>query len=153
MLLEIRKLLVPYPAVVAHRRQHLETGAQRAQRDLEANLVVAGSGTAVGDGRRAALIGNGRQPRRLQTALGTDAQRVGIAPEHVAGDQVANDRVEVVLPRIDEHVLHGAEGVSALFELRRGRGIDAAGVDRRGDDLAAVGFLEPRHAERRIEAA
>jgi hypothetical protein len=43
--------------------------------------------------------------------------------------------------------------VGALLELGRGRLVDAAGVDRRGNDLAAVRLLEPGYAERRIEAA
>ncbi len=68
------------------------------------------------DGRRPAFDGDRGEPRCLQSALGADAQRVGVTPQHVTRDQVADDGIEEVLPGIDQHVLDGAERVGALLE-------------------------------------
>ena len=49
--------LVPGHAGVADRREHRQVGRERADADLEADLVVALAGAAVGDRRRAVLAG------------------------------------------------------------------------------------------------
>ena len=150
---EVGELFVAHPAVVAHRREDLEARHQRAQRNLEAHLVVAGRRAAVGDRRRAAFFCECGKAFGLQSTLGADTQGIGLAAQHVAGDQETDDVVEEGLLRIDQHVFYGAELQRALFQRFGGARVDAAGVDARGNDFAAVVLLQPRHAERRIEAA
>ena len=153
MFLEVGQLLGAHPAVVAHRREHLEARVQCAQGNFEAHLVVARGGAAVRDRRRAPRFGQFCKALSLQAALGADTQRVGLAAQDVAGDQVANDRIEELLLGVDQQVLDRAQCVCASFERDRGIRVDAARVDTGGDDLAAVGLFEPGHAKRRIEAA
>ena len=93
------------------------------------------------------------QPRRLQSPLGADAQRVGVAAQHVARHEVPYDVVEEVLLGVDQDVLDRAERERALPEQSRGLRVEAARVDRGRDYVAPVRLLEPRHAERGIEAS
>ena len=152
-LLQVLELLAALEGPVAHRREHLELRRQRAQRDFEAHLVVAGRGAAVRDHVGAELARHARDGLRLHDALGADAQRIELAAPHVAHDQEAQHLLEIVRARIDLVMLDGAERVRALAQrARRGR-IDAAGVDRDGDDRAAVVLGQPRHQERGVEAA
>jgi hypothetical protein len=137
--------------VVAHRCEHLEAGPQRAQGDLEAHLVVAGRRAAVRDrvaAQRGGLLGH---ELRLQAALGADAQRVQLAAADVAEHQVLQHRVEELAARVHGDVALGAERQRAGLERR---GVDvAAGVHGHRDHRAAERFLQPGHAERRVQAA
>ena len=153
VLLEVGELFLAHPAVVAHGRQHLETGVQCPQRDLEAHLVIAGRRAAVGDRRRAALARDLCEFLRLQAAFGADTQRIGVAAQDIARNQVADDGLEELLLGIDQDVFDRAEGQRPLLERFGRLVIDAARIDAGRHDVAAVVLLEPGHAERRIQAA
>ena len=101
-------------ALVAHRREDLELRRERAQRHLEAHLVVAGGGAAVRDHVRAELARQLRDGLRLQHALGADAQRIEVAAPHVAHDQEPQHLLEVRGPRVDEVMRDGAQRLRAL---------------------------------------
>src|SRR6185437_11287760 len=72
--------------LVAHGREHLQIGRERAQRDLEAHLVVARAGAAVGDGVAAELHGYTGEGLRLHDPRGTHAQWVELAAAYVSHD-------------------------------------------------------------------
>ena len=75
-------------------------------------------------------------------ALRADAQRIELSAPHVAHDEKAQHLLEVVGARIDLVVLHGAERARARPPACGAAGrIDAAGVDRDGDDRPAVRSL------------
>jgi hypothetical protein len=121
--------------LVAHRRDDLEVRRQRAQRDFEAHLVVAGGGAAVRDAAAAELARHQRDGLRLHHALGADAQRIELAAAHVAHDQELQHLLEIVRARVDLVVLDGAQRLARSAGLGGG-GVDAAGVHRHRDDRA-----------------
>ena len=75
-LLQVLELFLALERLVAHRREHFEVRRQRAQRDFEAHLVVAGGRAAVRDHVRAELARHARDGLRLHHALGAHAQRI-----------------------------------------------------------------------------
>jgi hypothetical protein len=99
------------------------------------------------------FLGKLRQPRRLQSAFRAHAKGVSLSTQYITGDQVLDNTAEKVLFAVDQDVFDGAKRHGPLFERYRGISVDAACVDGRRDHLATIGFSEPRHAERRIEAA
>jgi hypothetical protein len=139
--------------VIADRREDRQLRRDGLQHDLEPHLVVARRSAAVGDGIGAELRCELREVFRLQAALGADRQRVHVAAPHVAHDQILDDAVEELRPRFDEAVIDGAKRPRALVERTGGGRIDAAAIDGHRHDGPVVSLLEPRHAERRVEAA
>src|SRR6185312_15444771 len=151
--LQVVELLLPLERAVAYGRQHVELRSQRAHRDLEAHLVITRSGAAVGNHVGAELTGHVRDRLRLHDALRAHAERIHLTSLHVAHDEEAQHLLEVIRARIDLVVVHGAKR-SRTLRKRTGRGrIDSAGVDRDGDDGAAVVLLQPRHEKGGIETA
>ena len=70
-LLQVLELLLALEGLVAHRREHLQFRRQRAQRDFEAHLVVAGGRAAVRDRVSVpSLRAMQRDGLRLHDALG-----------------------------------------------------------------------------------
>src|SRR5690606_34584762 len=67
--------------------------------------------------------------------------------------QVLENPLEKHLPGLDQHVFNRAKLLRALLEVLDGSGIQAAGVDRHGDDRPAQLLLHPRHQERGVEPA
>ena len=151
--LQVCELFVAYPGVVAHRCQYLQTRTQRSEGNFETHLVVPGCRTTVRNRRRTAGIGEFGEAGGLQSALGTDAQRVGLAAQHVAGQQVTNHVVEKVFLGVDEYVFDSTQRQRAFFKCRGCGVVNTAGVDAGRDDVAPVFLLQPRHAERGVEAA
>ena len=152
-LLQILELVLPLEGLVAHGREHFEIRRERAQRHFEAHLIVAGGGAAVRDHAGAELARHVRDGLRLHHALGAYAQRIELATSHVPHDEETQHLLEVIRARIDDVMLDGAERLRALLERARGLRVDAAGVDRHGDDRAVVVLGHPRHEERRVESA
>ncbi len=150
---QVLELFLALERLVAHRREHFEVRRERAQRDFEPHLVVAGRGAAVRDHVRAELARDARDGLRLHHALGADAQRIHVAAAHVAHDQEAQHLLEVIGARIDLVMRDGAERERALVQRLRGGGVDAAGVDGDGDDRTAGVLGHPRHEERGVETA
>ena len=150
---QVVQLFLALEGLVAHRREHFQVRRQRAQRHLEAHLVVAGGGAAVRDHVGAQLARHARDGLRLHHALGAHAQRIHLAAPHVAHDQEAQHLLEVVGARIDLVMRDGAQRQRALMQRLRGGRIDAAGVHRDRDDGPAGVLGHPGHEERRVEAA
>ena len=94
VLLGERDGLLPRPRVVADGGQHLQIGCQRGESDLEADLVVALAGAAVGDDAAAVLAGRVHQVLDDQRPAQRRHQRVAV---HV--ERVGLDRRQAVLRR------------------------------------------------------
>ena len=153
VLLEILELFGPLESAVAHRRDDLEIRSQRAQCDFEAHLVVARGGAAMRDHFGSQRQRHLRNGLRLQNALGADAQRIHIAAADIAHDQEFEHLIKVRALCVDQVMFDGAQLRRALGQRFGRLRIDAAGIDGHGDDGALIGVLQPRHAERGVEAA
>jgi hypothetical protein len=150
--LEVGDRLLALDAEIADRRDDFEIGGQHAEGDVEANLVVAGAGGAVGHGARADFAGGGDDTERLLRPLGGDAQRVDLAPEHVALHEEADEPVEDLLARVYFMVVDRADGVRLAADGGPLLGTGAVGVDEHRVHGPAI-LGEPGHAVRSIESA
>ena len=140
---------LPFPP----RRDHGHVGLERVIAELEAHLVVALAGRAVGDGVGANLL------RDLDLALGDQRPRdrgaeeirplvERVRPEH-GKDVVAHELFAQIL---DEDVVRLDTEKQRLLA----RGLDLlalAEVGGEGDHLAAVGGLQPFQNDGGVEAA
>jgi hypothetical protein len=152
-LFQVFQLLGALERAVAHGREDRQLRRERAQRDFEPHLIVAGGGAAVSHDLGAELACVFGDRLRLHHALSADAQRIHLAALHVAHDQELDHLIEVRLLRGDEDVILSAELASALLQHLGRLCIDAAGVDRDRDDRTVVRRTQPRHQERRVQAA
>ena len=136
----------------AHGRDHLQLGRQRGDRGLDADLVVALAGAAVGDGVAAGPacvldreLGDQRAAERGEervavavVGVGLDGRRQVVARELLARvDHVAVQRAEVHRLALDD-----------LVVLPR-----LAEVDGQRDDLCLVLVLDPLEHHARVQAA
>ena len=136
----------------AHRRDHLQLGRQRRDRGLDADLVVALAGAAVGD--RVAAAGAGVLDRELgdQGPAERGEQRVAGAVDGVGPDRRSDEVGGELLAGVDDVDLAGAE----LAGLRLDHVEVLAGlaeVDRQAHDLGFVAILDPLQHHARVEAA
>ncbi len=136
---------------LAPRRDHLDVGLQRVGAELEAHLVVALAGGAVGDGVGTRLLGDLDQPLGDQRPRNRRAQQVfafidGVGPEH-RKHEVAH---ELLAQRLDIDLLdaHGLGLGARRFDLLA---LPDIGGER--DHLATVGFLQPLEDDRGVQAA
>ena len=141
-------------ALVAHRRENRQLRRERAQRDFEAHLIVAGGRAAVRHDLGAELARVFGNRLRLHHALGADAQRIHLAALHVAHDQVLDHLVEVRL-------LAPRPGCDPARRAR-GRAAPAPWPPRASMPPVStvtvmigrpIGRAQPRHQERGVEAA
>jgi hypothetical protein len=137
----------------APRRHHLDRRVQRIGGELEADLVVALAGRAVGDGVGAGGGGD------LDEALGDQRPRDGGAEEVLplvdgVGAEHRKDEVadELLAQVFDEDVL-GLHAEELGLAARRLELFALAEVGGEGDDLAAVFGLEPFEDDRGVEPA
>ena len=151
-LLEVGDRLLALDAEVADRGDDLEVGREHAERDVEADLVVAGAGGAVRDRLGADRAGRLDHRQRLLGPLGGHAQRVDLAPEHVALDQEADEPVVDLVAGVDLVVRDGADGLRLAADGGALLGRRAAGIDVDGVHRPAV-LGEAGDAEGGIEAA
>ncbi len=137
----------PAEAQSADGREHVEVLAQNLQRHVEPDLVVAGAGGAVRHGLRPHLLGHVHDAAGLHHPLGPHAQRIDVAAQHVALDQIAQViGVQLVAP-VDHHVVGGAQRQRAILDGIGLVHVDAAGVHGDGDDGRVVGLAEVGDAE------
>src|SRR5690606_23324689 len=130
----------------------LQLGGERGDRDLEADLIVALAGAAVGDGGRAVLLrglhqvlGDDGAGDRRDVRVGVHVQRVRLEGGHavLVGELVAG----VGDVGLDGAAVQGAlaDDLEVLSAL--------AHVDRAGDDVGAGGVVDPADGHRGVEAA
>ena len=132
-------------------RDDADVRVQRVGRKLEAHLVVALAGRAVGDRIRAGLGGDLHQPLRDQRPGDRRAEQVdalveGIGAEHrkdEVGDELLAQVLDVDL--LDAHHLGLAAGRLEFVAL--------AEIGREGHDLGAELGLEPFEDDRGVETA
>src|SRR5699024_1247188 len=144
--------LVTGQGEVAHRGDALQLGSERGDRDLEADLVVALAGAAVGDGAGAELLrrldqvlGDHRAGDRRDVRVGVHVQRVGLERRHAVllGELVAG---------VGDVGLDGAAVQGALADHLEILSALAA-VHRAGDDIGAGGVVDPADGHGGGEAA
>ena len=129
----------------------LRLGSWRAHADVDAHLVVALAGTAVGDGGGAVLV------RRLDELLGDQRpadrrrERVLVLVERVGHEGRQAVVLGELLLGVDGHGGDGAGGLGARHDARDV--LDAADVDEAGDHVVAVLLLEPGDEGRGVETA
>ena len=144
-------LLAPHlPA--AHGRDDLQLGRERRHGRLDAHLVVALAGAAVGDRVAAVLarvvdgeLGDQRPPEGGEQRVAEAVDRVGLDGRH---DEVAGE----LLARVDHLGRDGAE----LQRLALDDVVVLAGlaeVDGQRDDLGVVLVLDPLEHHARVQAA
>ena len=122
-------------------RDHLDIGIEGIVGQLEPHLVVALAGGAVGDGVGAGLLGDLDLPLGDQRPGDGGAQQIqpliqGVGAEH-REDEVADEFLAQIL---DEDLLD-AQHLRLL--ARRFQLLALAQVGGEGDDLAAIGGLQP----------
>ncbi len=144
--------LVAGHRVVADRGDALQLGGQRLDADLEADLVVALAGAAVGDDAGAVLLRGGDQVLDDRRAGERRDQRVLALVEGVGLDRRQAVLVRELLAGVGHLGLDGAavqrplaDGVQVLAAL--------ADVDRDGDDLGAGLLGDPADADGRVQTA
>ena len=150
--LEVGNRGIAGEAFVANRRHDREFGSQHPERDVEADLVVAGAGRSMRHRAGPNPAGDVDHRNGLLGPLGGHAQRVDFAPEHVPLDQIADEPFEDGLAGIDFVVLDRADGHGLAADLGEFFGAGAAGVDVDGVDDESL-FREPGHAIAGVEAA
>ncbi len=144
--------LVPGHRVVADRGDALEAGGEGVDAHLEADLVVALAGAAVGDGAGAVLLGGGDQVLDDDRPREGGDQRVLALVQRVGLERREAVLVGELLPGVGDLGLHRtavqrplADGVQVLAAL--------ADVHGDGDDLGAGLLGDPPDADGRVQAA
>ena len=134
-------------------RDHGDVGLQRVVGELEADLVVALAGRAVGDGVGADLLGDldlllGDERAGDRGAEEIEPLVLRVRPEH-REDVVAHELLAQIL---DEDVLV-LDAEELRLAPRRLELLALAEIGREGHDLAAVGGLQPFQDDRGVEPA
>ena len=135
----------------AHRRDDLEPRIERVRRDIEADLVVALAGAAVGDRVGALALGDLDEELRDQRPGERGRERVGALVQRVG--------LEVRPHEVGHEPLAGIDDVGARRAGRHRPLLDAlaqraaAEVDGQRDHLGVVLLLEPGDGDGRIESA
>ncbi len=136
----------------AHGRDRAQLRGERGDRGLDAHLVVALAGAAVGDRVAAARarvphreLGDQRAPERGE-------QRIAAAVERVGLDRREQVLARELLARVDDVTVQRAE----VQRLGADRLVVLAGlpeVDGQAHDLGVIAVLDPLEHHARIEAA
>ena len=134
-------------------RDHLDVGLERVIGELEPDLVVALAGGAMGDrvgadflGDLDLLFGDQRPGDRGAEQVLALIQRVGAEHrKHVVAD-------EFLAQILDENVLR-LDAEQQRLLARRLKLLALAEIGGEGNDLAAIGGLQPLQDDRRVEPA
>ena len=134
-------------------RDHGHVGLERVVGELEADLIVALAGGAVGDGVGADLLGDldlllGDERAGDRGAEEIESLILRVRPEH-REDVVAHELLAQIL---DEDVLV-LDAEELRLAPRRLELLALAEIGREGHDLAAVGGLQPFEDDRGVEPA
>ena len=144
--------LVPGHAGVPDRREHLQVGRERADADLEPDLVVALAGAAVRDGVRAVPPGGGDQRLDDHRPGQRRDERVALHVERAGPQRGQAVVVGEVLAQVEHLGLDGAAGERALADLLQ---VLAALADVGGDgDHLGTGLLgDPADGDGGVQAS
>ena len=125
--------------LVADEPGDLEVGRQRLGHGVEADVVIARPGRAVGDDVGAARERHPRDLLGLEHPLDPDAGRIDAVAQVVGLEDVGDELVIETGAPVDDDVLVAPELLGALLDLAQLLEREAAGVDGDGGDpLAAV---------------
>ena len=152
VLLGERDRLLAGPGVVADRGDDVEFGRKRREADLEANLVVALAGAAVGDDRAAVTRAAVDQVLDDQRPRDRRDQRVPVHVQRVAGDGRQAVLVRELVAGVDHHRLDSATIDGSLTNHLH---VLAAltEVDGNCHDLLTGLFTDPADGHRGVQAA
>ena len=100
--------LLPLNPFVPDRRDDLDGGGQHPEGDVEAHLVVAGTGGAMGHRASADPTGHLDQRQRLLRSLSRHAEGVDLAPQDVALDEKPDEPLIHLALRVHLVVRSGA---------------------------------------------
>ena len=132
-------------------RHHLEVGGQRAGGHLEAHLVVALAGAAVGHRVGPVAAGHLDQVAHDDRARQGRHQRVAVLVEGVGPQGRAHEVAGELLAAVDHD---GVDGPGGQRPGLQGLPVAAlADVAGHGDDLDAQLLDHPAHGDGRVEAA
>ena len=145
-------LLLAAHRPLAHGRDHLQLRGERGDRAVDADLVVALAGAAVGDrvAAGAARVFDGELGDQRPAEGGEE--RIGPAVEGVGLDGGGDVAVGEVLARIDEVAFDGADPPRLALDDREVLA-GLAEVDGERDDLGVVALLDPLEHHARVEPA
>ncbi len=144
-------LVARQPHPDPHRGDDLESRVQRMRRDIEADLVVALAGAAVGDRIGAFARGDLDEELRDERPGQRRGQRVGALVERVRLEVRPDEIGHEALAGVHDIGARGPRGHRSFLDARAQR--PAAQVHRERDDLDAVLLLEPGDGDGRIESA
>ena len=135
----------------APRCDDLDVGIERVIAELEADLIVAFAGGAMGDGIGADLAGDLDLPLGDQRPRDRGAEQVGALIERIGAKHREDKVAHELFAQIVDKDLAGAE----QFGLPAGRFefLALAEIGGEGDDLAAIGLLQPAQDHRGVEPA
>src|SRR5437763_2017586 len=134
-----------------HRSQRLEIRGERARRHLEADLVVALAGTAVGDGVGPVLTGGGHHvPDDERTGERRHEWVLALVPG-VRLQRRSHEVARELLTGVDHDRLHGAGGQRPLTEAVEVTALPDVGS--KGDHLHPHLLPQPPHRHRRVQTA
>ena len=143
--------LVAGPFPFAHRGDDLERRSERLKGDVEADLIVALAGAAVGDGLGSVFVG------RVDHELGDErpaqggGERILAFVEGAGHEGRPDETIDEQVAGVDGDGVHGSgfEGLLAdLLDV-----LALAQIDREGDDVQVVLFADPGHHDRGVESA
>ena len=132
-------------------RDDFDVGIERVIAELEADLVVALAGGAVGDGVGADLAGD------LDLALGDQrprdrgAEKIGAFVKRIGAKHRKDEIADKLLAQIVDKDLADAEQLG--LAARRLELLALAEIGGESDDLAAIGLLQPAQDDRGVEPA
>ena len=132
-------------------RDHLDVGVERIISELEAHLVVALAGRAMGDGIGAGQLGD------LDLALGDQrpgdrgAEQIDALIERVRPEHGEHEVAHELLAQILDEDLLDAEQLGLLAGRRKLLALAEIGGE--GHHLATIGLLQPFQDDRGVEPA
>ena len=130
-------------------RDDLDVGIERIIAELETDLVVALAGRAVSDGIGPDLAGDLDLAFGDQRPRNRGAEKIGAFVERVGAKHREHEIADELLAQIVDEDLADAEHLG--LPARRLQLLPLAQIGGEGDDLAAIGFLQPAQDHRRVE--